>query len=159
LLDLLTIYQDFKKFKGLTILIVGDIIHSRVAHSNIKIMKRLGMNVLLSAPKEFQDPQYEYIGFEEGIKKADVINLLRIQNERLTEQMHISIQEYNKLYGMTMNRVTLMKPKSIIIHPAPFNRGIEIDNEVVECKQSRIFKQMNNGVYIRMIVLSMILSN
>jgi aspartate carbamoyltransferase catalytic subunit len=137
----------------LTVLIVGDIKHSRVAHSNIETMKRLGMKVLLVAPKEFQDPQYNYIDLEQGLKQADVVNMLRIQNERLTNKMSLSIGNYRKKYGLNTKRINQMKSNAIIIHPAPVNRNVEIDDEIVECKKSRIFKQMNNGVYIRMAVI------
>jgi aspartate carbamoyltransferase catalytic subunit len=132
---------------------VGDIKHSRVAHSNIEVMKRLGMKVLLSAPKEFQDTQYQYIDFDQGLKQADVINMLRIQTERLTQKMSLSIGNYRQKYGLNKKRVNQLKPKAVIIHPAPVNRNIEIDDEIVECKQSRIFKQIENGVYIRMAVI------
>lgn len=153
LLDLLTIQQEFKQFTGLTVLIVGDIAHSRVAHSNIMTMQRLGMKVLLSAPKEFQDPQYEYIDFEQGLKQADVINMLRIQTERLPQKMSLTIETYRQQYGLTKQRLTLLKPHAIIIHPAPVNRNVEIDDEIVECRQSRIFKQIQNGVFVRMAVI------
>jgi aspartate carbamoyltransferase catalytic subunit len=153
LLDLLTIQQEFKKFKGLTALIVGDILHSRVAHSNIDMMRRLGMHILVSAPKEFRDSQYEYIDFEDGLKRADVVNMLRIQNERLTDKMSMNIAEYNKLFGLNGARVKMMKPKAIIIHPAPVNRNVEINDDVMECSKSRIFKQIENGVFIRMAVI------
>jgi aspartate carbamoyltransferase catalytic subunit len=153
LLDLLTIKQEFKKFKGLTVLVVGDIKHSRVAHSNIEAMQRLGMKVLVAAPKEFQDSQYQYVDFKQGLKQADVVNLLRIQNERLTKKMSLSVDEYRQKYGLCKRRITMMKTHAIIIHPAPVNRNVEIDDDIVECKKSRIFKQVKNGVYIRMAVI------
>jgi aspartate carbamoyltransferase catalytic subunit len=153
LLDLLTIQQEFKRFKNLVILIVGDIKHSRVAHSNIEVMRRLGMKVLLSAPKEFQDSRFEYIDFDKGIKQADVVNMLRIQNERLDVKMSLSIKTYCQKYGLNKQRVLMMKPKAIIIHPAPVNRNVEIDDDIVECHKSRIFKQIKNGVYVRMAVI------
>ncbi|MDR2823459.1 MAG: aspartate carbamoyltransferase catalytic subunit [Mycoplasmataceae bacterium] len=159
LLDLLTIYQQFKRFKGLKVLIVGDILHSRVAHSNILVMRRLGMDVKIAAPDEFKDPQYEYVDFNKYYPQVDVINLLRVQNERLQDKMKMSVTQYNKLFGMSMERVKKMKLNAIIIHPAPFNRGVEIDDEVVECSHSRLFQQISNGVYIRMAVLLWALGN
>jgi aspartate carbamoyltransferase catalytic subunit len=132
---------------------VGDILHSRVAHSNIAIMKRLGMEVFICAPKEFQDDKYSYVEFDEYISKVDIVNMLRIQNERLTSKMNMTISDYNKLFGLNKQRVNKMKKTAIIIHPAPVNRNIEIDDDIVECKQSRIFKQMENGVYVRMAIL------
>lgn len=152
LLDLLTIKQEFGKFEGLKVLIVGDIAHSRVAHSNIECMRRLGMEVFISAPKNLQDSQYQYVDFDEYLPKVDIVNMLRIQNERLEEGLKIE-SNYNELYGLNANRVNKMKPNAIIIHPAPFNRNVEINDDIVECFHSRIFKQIQNGVFIRMAVL------
>jgi aspartate carbamoyltransferase catalytic subunit len=116
-------------------------------------MQRLGMKVLLSAPKEFQDPAYSYVNFDEGIKQANIINVLRIQTERFTKKMRVSINEYRQRFGLNAKRVNNMNPKAIIIHPAPVNRNVEIDDDVVECKHSRIFKQIENGVFVRMAIL------
>jgi aspartate carbamoyltransferase catalytic subunit len=132
---------------------VGDVMHSRVAHSNIEVMQRLGMKILVSAPKEFQDKQYQYVDFDKGLQQADVVNMLRIQNERLTKKMSMSTKEYNRKYGLNQQRVHHMKPHAIIIHPAPVNRNVEMNDDVIECSQSRIFKQIANGVYVRMAVL------
>lgn len=157
LLDLMTIYEEFGKFEGLKCCIIGDIAHSRVAHTNIEVMKRLGMNVYISGPAEFNDGSAEYITVEEAIKECDVIMLLRVQFERHTEKMGMSVEEYHHSYGLTMERVNQMKDHAIIMHPAPVNRGVELADEVVECQKSRIVKQMTNGVYIRMAVISQIL--
>lgn len=156
LLDLMTIKEHFKKLKGLNVGIIGDIAHSRVAHSNIAIMKRLGMNVYLCAPKEFQEKGYDYIDFDKIIPDLDVINLLRIQTERLEKEMNIDISEYNKLFGLNKNRLKKTKKHTIIIHPAPFNRNVEINDDCVEHQKSKIFEQITNGVYIRMAVLSLL---
>lgn len=157
LLDLLTIKQEFGSFKNLKVLIVGDILHSRVAHSNINVMERLGMQVFVSAPKEFQDTQYKYVNFDQYLPKVDVINMLRIQNERLTTKMQLSIKQYNAKFGLNKSRINKIKKSTIIIHPAPVNRNVEINDDVVEDKHSRIFKQIENGVYIRMAVLLWVL--
>ena len=157
LLDLLTIKQEFGKFEGLKVLVVGDISHSRVAHSNILNMRRLGMEVFVSAPDIFKDNQYNYVDFDEYISKVDVINMLRIQNERLEKDCKYNVQQYNKEFGLNNERLRKMKPNAIIIHPAPFNRNVEINDDVVESKPSRIFKQISNGVYVRMAVLLTIL--
>jgi len=154
LLDLMTIYEEYEKFEGLKCCIVGDIVHSRVAHTNIEIMQRLGMEVYISGPEEFNDNSGKFIPFDQAIKEMDVIMLLRVQFERHQEQMSLSIEEYHKQYGLTIERVNQMKDKAIIMHPAPVNRGVEIADDVVECEKSRIFKQMTNGVYIRMAVIS-----
>ena len=157
LLDLMTIYEEFGKFEGLNCCIIGDIAHSRVAHTNIEVMNRLGMNVYISGPLEFNDGSAEYISVEEAIEKCDVIMLLRVQFERHTEKMGMSVEDYHKKYGLTMERVNQMKDTAIIMHPAPVNRGVELADEVVECEKARIVKQMTNGVYIRMAVISQIL--
>ncbi|MFI3174897.1 MAG: aspartate carbamoyltransferase catalytic subunit [Bacillota bacterium] len=159
LLDLLTIRQDFKSFEGLKICIVGDVVHSRVAHTNLEVMKRLGMDTYVSGPKEFHEHGHQYINFDRAIKEMDIIMLLRIQHERLTEEMSMTTEEYNRLYGLSPERVKAMKDHAIIMHPAPFNRGVEIDDDCVECEKSRIFKQMSNGVYVRMAIIERAFSN
>ena len=150
LLDLLTIRQEFGHFDGLKVCIVGDIIHSRVAHTDIEVMERLGMEVYTSGPDEFKEEGFNYIDFDKAIKEMDVIILLRIQHERLSSEMIMSKEDYNKQFGLNKDRVQAMKPNAIIMHPAPFNRGVEIDDDCVECEKSRIFKQMSNGVFVRM---------
>lgn len=153
LLDLLTIYQEFHHFEGLKLAVVGDIRHSRVAHTNIEVMSRLGMDVFCSGPEEFKDEQYRYIEFEKAVEEMDIIMLLRVQHERHEKAMQMSREEYHRQYGLTMERVNRMKKGAIIMHPAPFNRNVEIADEVVECEKSRIFKQIENGVYVRMAAL------
>ncbi len=154
LLDLMTIYEEYGHFDGLKCCIVGDISHSRVAHTNIEVMQRLGMDVYISGPEEFNDNSASFISFEKAIKEMDVIMLLRVQFERHTEGMKMSVEDYHSQYGLTIDKVNLMKENAIIMHPAPVNRGVEIADEVVECNKSRIFPQMKNGVYIRMAVIS-----
>ncbi|MBQ8206231.1 MAG: aspartate carbamoyltransferase catalytic subunit [Bacilli bacterium] len=157
LLDLMTIYEEYGKFEGLKCCIVGDISHSRVAHTNIEIMQRLGMDVYISGPEEYNDGSAKYLSLDEAIETCDVIMLLRVQFERHTESMKITKEDYHKQYGLTMDKVNKMKENAIIMHPAPFNRGLEIADEVVECEKSRIYKQMTNGVYVRMAAISMVL--
>lgn len=154
LLDLMTIYEEYGKFERLKCCIVGDISHSRVAHTNIEVMERLGMDVYISGPEEFNDNSAKFIPFDQAVEEMDIIMLLRVQFERHTEGMHMSIEDYHKQYGLTMDRVNKMKSNAIIMHPAPVNRGVEIADDVVECEKSRIFPQMKNGVYIRMAVIS-----
>ncbi len=153
LLDLMTIKEEFKEFKGLKCCIVGDIKHSRVAHTNAEIMRRLGMEVFIAGPDNFLDDTAKVITLDEAIECCDIIMLLRVQFER-NASLDISKEEYHKRYGLTMDRVNKMKKNAIIMHPAPVNRGIEIADEVVECDKSRIFKQMTNGVFVRMSVIS-----
>ena len=157
LLDLMTIYEEFGHFDGLKCCIIGDIAHSRVAHTNIEVMQRLGMEVYISGPAEFNDNSAPYLSVDEAVNTCDVIMLLRVQMERHQEKMSITTEEYHEKYGLTMDRVNLMKENAIILHPAPVNRGVEIADDVVECNKSRIFKQMTNGVYTRMAVISMVL--
>ena len=154
LLDLMTIYEEYGKFEGLKCCIVGDILHSRVAHTNIEIMERLGMEVYISGPEEFNDNSAKFIPFDEAIKEMDIIMLLRVQFERHKEGMKMSVEDYHKQYGLTLDKVACMKENAIIMHPAPVNRGVEIADDVVECEKSRIFPQMRNGVFIRMAVIS-----
>ena len=153
LLDLLTIRQEFGKFEGLKVVIVGDIKHSRVAHTNFKVMQRLGMTVYTSGPEEYRDEGYNFIEFDEIIDKVDVVMLLRVQHERHVNQMQETIEQYHEAYGLNEKRVAQMKQNAIIMHPAPFNRGVEIADDIVECKKSRIFKQIQNGVYVRMALI------
>lgn len=156
LLDLLTIKEEFHDFKGLKCCIVGDIVHSRVAHTDAEIMKRLGMEVFIAGPESFLDDTAPVISLEEAIKTCDVIMLLRVQFERHAT-LGMSKEEYHQRYGLDMEKVNRMKKNTIIMHPAPVNRGIEIADDVVECKKSRIFHQMTNGVYVRMAVISMVM--
>ena len=154
LLDLMTIYEEYGKFEGLKCCIVGDIVHSRVAHTNIEIMERLGMEVYISGPEEFNDNSAKWIPFDEAIKDMDIIMLLRVQFERHTSGMQMSVNEYHEKYGLSLDKVSKMKEHAIIMHPAPVNRGVEIADDVMECEKSRIYKQMTNGVFIRMAVVS-----
>ena len=158
LLDLLTIQQEFGRFAGLKVSIIGDIRHSRVARSNADALTRLGAEVVFSGPKEWFDENVlndaNYEDIDTAIETSDVVMLLRIQHERHDEKdPQMTKEEYHKRYGLTVEREKRMKKGSIIMHPAPVNRDVEIADELVECERSRIFKQMQNGVYIRMSVL------
>ncbi len=155
LLDLLTIKQEFGHFEGLTVSIHGDIRHSRVARSNAEVLTRLGARVLFSGPIKWQDSANtfgEYVDVQTAIQQSDVVMLLRIQHERHEEKNHLA-DDYLHEFGLTKEREKQMKKHAIIMHPAPVNRGIEIDEDLIECERSRIFKQMENGVFIRMAVL------
>lgn len=155
LLDLLTIRQEFGGFEGLKVSIIGDIAHSRVARSNAEALTKLGAEVNFSGPREWfplQD-QHQYMPIDECMTDSDVIMLLRIQHERHGSTSSLTKEEYHESFGLTENRKARMKPAGIILHPAPVNRGVEMADSLVECDQSRIFKQMENGVYVRMAVL------
>ncbi|HLR01871.1 MAG TPA: aspartate carbamoyltransferase catalytic subunit [Virgibacillus sp.] len=158
MLDLLTIYQEFGYLKGLNIVIAGDIKHSRVARSNAQAFKRLGANVYFSAAPGFEDDTMEipYLTMDEAVEKCDVLMLLRIQHER-HDRLNNMMSNYLQRFGLTFEREQKMKERSIIMHPAPINRGVEMDTGLVECERSRIFKQMENGVYMRMAIMTTIL--
>lgn len=158
LLDLLTIKQEFHSFHGLKVSIIGDIRHSRVAKSNADALSRLGAQVVFSGPPEWFDEKVlkdaNYEDIDTAIETSDVVMLLRIQHERHSgDKGDFSKQDYHQKYGLTIEREKRMKQGSIIMHPAPVNRDVEIADELVECERSRIFKQMQNGVFIRMAVI------
>ncbi|WP_010649431.1 aspartate carbamoyltransferase catalytic subunit [Oceanobacillus massiliensis] len=158
MLDLLTIYQEFGCIEGLKIAIAGDIKHSRVARSNALALQKLGATVFLTAAPGFEDDELElpYISIDEAVEICDVTMLLRIQHERHLHKAETS--DYLELYGLTEEREKRMKEQAIIMHPAPINRGVEIDTDLVECRRSRIFKQMENGVYVRMAIMMHVLN-
>jgi aspartate carbamoyltransferase catalytic subunit len=151
----MTIQQEFGRFAGVKISIIGDICHSRVARSNADVLTRLGAEVTFSGPEEWFDnlSLLKYKPIDQAIKQADVVMLLRVQHERHQKKDSFTANEYHNLFGLTIEREKLMKPESIIMHPAPVNRNVEIADCLVECKRSRIFKQMENGVFIRMAAL------
>lgn len=153
LLDLLTIYQEFGRFTGIKLAIIGDIKHSRVAVSNKEAMDLLGGECVFSGPIEWQREGYPYKPVDEAIAWADVVMMLRIQHERHSETMRMSKADYLKQYGLTKERAARMQKHAIIMHPAPVNRGVEIDSDLVEAPNSRIFPQMANGVLVRKAVL------
>ncbi|MGL5916571.1 MAG: aspartate carbamoyltransferase catalytic subunit [Culicoidibacterales bacterium] len=153
LLDLMTIQEEFGHFEGLKVAIVGDIQHSRVASSNLQAMEKLGMTTYVSGPKEWSKNLANYRELENIIAEVDVLMLLRIQHERHEATMQLTKDQYLQAYGLTQERMKQMKASAIVMHPAPFNRGVEIDSDLVEHRQSRIFKQMENGVHVRKAVL------
>ncbi|GHV30504.1 aspartate carbamoyltransferase [Clostridia bacterium] len=153
LLDLLTIRQEFGHLDGLSVAIIGDVAHSRVAHTNFEIMKRFGMQVYTSGPPEYMEEGMNFIPFEQALARCDIIMALRIQHERHKTKFNMSLEEYHQKYGLNAQTVGLMKKNAIIMHPAPVNRNVEIADELVESSRSRIFKQMQNGVFIRMAVI------
>lgn len=153
LLDLLTIYKEFGKFEGLKVVICGDIAHSRVAQSDKYAFEMFGMEVKFAGPKEFERDGYPFVDFDEAIKDADVVMMLRIQKERGAALADMSDEEYLNKYGMNKQRYAALKDNAIIMHPAPVNRGIEIDDSLVEASKSRIFDQMHNGMLVRKAVI------
>lgn len=153
LLDLMTIRREFGRFEGLKCAIIGDIRHSRVAHTNFEVMNRLGMQVVTSGPEIYQQEGFNFQPFDQAIATSDIVMLLRVQHERHADDNGFTKQGYHREFGLDSQRVKILKPGAIIMHPAPFNRGVEIADEIVECERSRIFAQMKYGVYVRMAVL------
>lgn len=157
LLDLYTIYKEFGRFEGVQVTIAGDISHSRVAKSDAIALEKLGADVHFVCPPEWQgefDAQHEW---DQQIETSDVIMLLRVQHERDAAYEGFTTESYHAQYGLTVEREKQMKDGAIIMHPAPINRGVEIDSSLVECERSRIFAQMKNGLYIRMAIMEQIL--
>lgn len=154
LLDLLTIYEEFGSFKNLKVTIAGDIKHSRVAHSNVKALQKLGADVYFSAPPGLEDDSLNIpnLTMDQAAQISDVMMMLRVQHERHNDIVDTN-NGYLDNYGLTKSREKIMKDQAIILHPAPVNRGVEIDSSLVECERSRIFKQMENGVYVRMAII------
>lgn len=153
LLDLLTIYKEFGKLEGIKVVICGDIAHSRVAQSDKYAFELFGMDVKFSGPKEFERDGYTFVDFDEAIKDADVVMMLRIQKERGAALSNMTDAEYLEQYGMNHKRYEALKENAIIMHPAPVNRGVEIADDLVEASKSRIFEQMHNGMLVRKAVI------
>lgn len=159
LLDLFTIQTHKKNFKGLTVAIIGDIAHSRVAKSNIYALTKLGANVRLICPPTLMPAEVGKLGvdvfhsIDDGIKEADVVMTLRLQLERQSKGFLPSLEEYFKLYGLTSERLKLAKNNAIVMHPGPMNRGVEIESAVADGPQSVILEQVTNGLAVRMAVL------
>jgi len=162
LLDLMTIYEEYGHFDGLKIAIVGDLKHSRVAKSNMTMLKRLGAEVFFSGPDQWIDRSFSeygnYLAIDDLVSEVDVVMLLRVQHERHETHETVSIETYLDNYGLNETREKKMKPAAIIMHPAPVNRDVELESSLVECDRSRIVTQMSNGVYARMAILEAIIA-
>lgn len=162
LLDLMTIYEEYGHFDGLKIAIVGDLKHSRVAKSNMIMLKRLGAEVFFSGPAQWVDGSFStygtYAAIDDLIPEVDVVMLLRVQHERHETHETVSIETYLDNYGLNETREKKMKPAAIIMHPAPVNRDVELQSSLVECDRSRIVTQMSNGVFTRMAILEAIIA-
>lgn len=156
LLDLLTIRQEFGRFENLHIVFAGDIKHSRVARTNIEILRRLGARVSVTGPDQWlvtPGEDVQILPMDAAAAQADVLMLTRVQTERHRGENLYDKTNYHKMFGLTVERERRMKQHAIIMHPAPVNRGAEIAGELVESERSRIFKQMTNGVTVRKAVL------
>jgi aspartate carbamoyltransferase catalytic subunit len=159
LLDAFTIREHKPRFEGLRIAIVGDLLHSRVLRSNALLLTRLGADVWVSGPPTLLPPGIERLGVhvttsvDEAVTDADVIMMLRIQQERMQGAFFPSLREYFNVFGMTAGRVQRAKSDVIIMHPGPMNRGVEIASDVADGPYSVILEQVANGVAVRMAVL------
>jgi aspartate carbamoyltransferase catalytic subunit len=159
LLDLLTIRDAFGRIEGLKVCIVGDVVHSRVARSNIFGLQKLGAEVAVCGPKSLIPAAIEDMGVqvfthvEDAIQWADVLNVLRLQLERMNAGFIPSLREYNRVYGVSQARLEKAPGDTVILHPGPMNRGVEIDSAVADGPQSVILPQVTNGVAVRMAVL------
>src|SRR5436853_1073374 len=162
LLDVFTIREKKGKIEGLNVTILGDILYSRVARSNIWALLKLGANVTLCGPSTLVPRVFEQMGcrvtynVDEAIADADVLHLLRIQHERQRKTMFPSLGEYASLYGLNQARLALTKPDALIMHPGPINRGVEIDSQIADCGRSVILEQVTNGLAVRMAVLFLV---
>ena len=164
LLDMFTIRKYKKEFASLTVAIVGDILHSRVARSQIHALTTLGVSQLrVVGPKTLLPKEASALGvhvyhnMEEGLRDADVVIMLRLQKERMETALLPSEHEYFQQYGLTPEKLAFAKPDAIVMHPGPINRGVEISSDVADGPQSVILDQVSNGIAVRMAVMSMVL--
>jgi aspartate carbamoyltransferase catalytic subunit len=163
LLDMYTIRHYKKEFHNLTVAIVGDVLHSRVARSQIAALTTLGVpEVRVIGPRTLLPTDVEKMGvrycatMEEGLKDVDVVMMLRLQNERMNGALLPSPQEFFKVWGLTAEKLALAKPDAIVMHPGPMNRGVEIDSAVADGNQAVILPQVTFGIAVRMAVMSML---
>lgn len=160
LLDLLTMKDRFGRLDGLKVAIVGDITHSRVARSNIQGLTKLGSHVFVAGPPTMVPPGVERLGnvtacatMKEAIQDADVVMMLRIQQERQGKTLMPNTREYSRYFGLNPTNLKFAKPGAMVMHPGPINRGVEMSSYVVDGDQSHILKQVENGVAVRMAML------
>ena len=164
LLDAYTMLDKKGSFKGLEVAIVGDVIHSRVAKSNIYCLKKLGANVRLIGPPTLVNKDMEatgvkvYYSIDEGLEGVDVVMMLRIQMERMGGGFFPSTEEYFRIWGLTEQRLALADKNAIVMHPGPMNRGIEISSGIADGPQSVILEQVTNGLAVRMAVMHLLAS-
>ncbi|MDX5297570.1 MAG: aspartate carbamoyltransferase catalytic subunit [Gammaproteobacteria bacterium] len=162
MLDMLTIRQRKQRFDGLVVAIVGDILHSRVARSQIRALRVLGAaEVRVVGPNTLLPGDVESLGvrvcsdMQSGLRDADVVVMLRLQKERMEGALLPSEREFYRLYGLTTEKLAYAKPDAIVMHPGPINRGVEIESAVADGPQSVILNQVTNGIAVRMAVMSM----
>ncbi len=165
LLDALTIRRAKGKIARLTVAICGDVLHSRVARSNIILLNALGARVRVIAPKTLLPPGIEELGvevfnrMEQGLKGVDIVMMLRLQRERMTGSFVPSTREYFRFFGLDRTRLEIAKPDALVMHPGPMNRGVEISSEIADGPRSLIQEQVEMGVAVRMAVIEAIVDN
>lgn len=171
LLDAYTIRERKGRIGGLQVAIIGDITHSRVARSNTHLLTRLGAHVRVAGPRTLIPPHYQEIiencegsltvcdKVEDAISGADVVMMLRIQRERMSDAYFPSLKEYSIRYGLTLNRFALANDDAIVMHPGPVNRGVEISSDVADNARSLILEQVSNGVAVRMAILFLLMQS
>ncbi len=165
MLDLFTIREAKGRLKGLRVVIIGDITHSRVARSDIWALNKMGASVAVCGPSTLIPPHIREMGvdvyhrLEDALPGADVVYLLRIQLERQERGLFPTIREYNSLFGVNAERLALAKPDAIVMHPGPMNRGIEISDDVADHPRAFIGEQVTNGVAVRMAILYLLSGN
>ena len=164
LLDLMTLRQEFGHFDGLRVAIVGDILHSRVARSNIVGMRMLGIDVTLVGPPTLLPPEFARSGvrierdLDAVLPRVDAVMMLRIQRERITGGLLASLDDYTQRYQLNRARLRSLGASAIILHPGPYNRGVELTDEVLDDPRSRYVAQVHNGVFVRMAVLDLLVN-
>ena len=163
LLDMMTVREHKRNIEGLKIALVGDIAHSRVAHSNILAFTKLGADVRVAGPATFMVPHLDLLGarvcasVEEAVTDADVVMVLRIQKERQEDPLIPSLREYSQFYGINHSLLQHAKPDVLIMHPGPINRGVEMNPDVADGKGAVILEQVTNGVAVRMALLYLVI--
>ena len=165
LLDALTIRRNKGRIRGLVVAVCGDILHSRVARSNLILLNALGANVQVIGPSTLLPPGIERMGatvftdMRQGLKDADIVMMLRLQRERMNGSFVPSVKEYFHFYGLDAEKLAFAKPDALVMHPGPMNRGVEIASEIADGAQSLIREQVEMGVALRMAVLEILAAN
>lgn len=164
LLDLMTLRTEFGRFEGLRVAIVGDILHSRVARSNIVGMRALGIDVTLVGPATLLPADFAGPGvrverdLDAVLPRVDAVMMLRIQRERIAGGLLPSLEDYTQRYQLNRGRLRALRDDAVILHPGPYNRGVELTDEVLDDPRSRYVAQVNNGVFVRMAVLDLLVN-
>jgi aspartate carbamoyltransferase catalytic subunit len=165
LLDIFTMQEKLGTLHNKNITILGDILFSRVARSNLWGLQKMGANVTLVGPSTLVPKGFEKMGaivshdIEKSLSKADAVMLLRIQHERQSSSHFPSLEEYTRIFGLSIERSALLKKEAIILHPGPINRGVEIDSTLADSKNSVILEQVTNGIAVRMAILYLCTTN